>query len=282
MVEGVILGGTATMPQETKAKFSITGLTHLTAISGSNVVILSTVLMAFLLLLGFWRGQAFYLSVTFIWLYIAIAAFPASGIRAAIMATILLLAQKLGRQNTSARVIVLTATLMLLSNPLLLLYDVGFQLSFLASLGIIYAKPIIDYAFPFAKHEKLKKALDIFSITLAAQLFTLPVIAYNFKNISLVAPLTNLLIIPIIDWIMIFGFLAAFLGIFSNLLGFLFFIPTWMMLAYFLKILDLFSQPWAALYAFSFHWTWIGLYYAMLAMFIWWLNKKMKPDFLGY
>ena len=93
--------------------------------------------------MGFWRGQAFYLAVAFIAVYIALIGFPASGVRAAIMGCIALLAQKLGRQNTTSRILVLAGALMLLQNPPLLYYDIGFQLSFLASLGIIHIKPMV-------------------------------------------------------------------------------------------------------------------------------------------
>ncbi len=282
IIEGIILGGSANMPQDTKDKFRATGLTHLTAISGSNVVILSTILMTFLLALGFWRGQSFYVSSLFIWLYIIIAGFPASGIRAAIMATIFLLAQKLGRQNTSSRVIVLAGSLMLLQNPMLLRYDIGFQLSFLASMGIIYIKPLFDYFFAFLAKKEVRFFIDIISITLAAQIATLPIIAYYFENISLVAPITNLLIIPIINAVMIFGFLAAFFGLFSFTVGFIFSLPAYFLMLYFMKIVDIFAQPWAVKTIESVFWVWLPIYYALLAGLIWWLDKKIKPKFLGY
>jgi len=281
ILEGIILGGTSGMSEEVKAKFSATGLTHLTAISGSNIVILSNILMVCLLFFGLWRGQAFYGSVFFIWIYIVIAGFPASGIRAAIMGSIFLLAQKLGRQNTSSRVLVLAGAIMLLQNPLSLFYDVGFQLSFLASMGIICAKPIIDTLLAFAKTAKLRFLFDVFSITMAAQFFTVPIIAYYFKNISLVTPITNMLIIPIVDWIMIFGFLAAFLGIFSYMLGFLFFLPTQLLLLYFTKVMDIFYHPWAVITLQHLSGMWLAGYYLLLAAFMWWLGKKLKPDFLN-
>ena len=295
IVEGIMLGNDKNMNKDLKDKMSATGLSHLTAISGSNIIILSSIMMAFLLFLGFWRGQAFYFSIIFIWLYILIAGFPASGIRAGIMGSIFLLSSKLGRQNTSSRVIVLAGALMLLQNPFLLLYDVGFQLSFLASMGIIYLKPIIDnfiFFIPFLGKKigsdelntipKAKFFLDIFSITISAQIFTLPLIAYHFKNVSLVAPLTNLLIIPIVDWIMIFGFLAAILGIFSGILGFIFSIPCYFLLEYFLKIVDIFYQPWAVLTMKNISWIWLPIYYIVLVLLVRYLEKVQKPKFLGY
>jgi competence protein ComEC len=145
ILEGIVYGNDKNMPKDLQQQFSATGLSHITAVSGSNIVILISAVMVFLLWLGFWRGQAFYGAELFIWLYIILIGLPVSGIRAAIMGSVALLAQKLGRQNTSSRVLVVAAVLMLLQNPLLLLYDVSFQLSFLASLGIIYVKPLLDY-----------------------------------------------------------------------------------------------------------------------------------------
>jgi len=281
------------MPDDVQEKLSTTGLSHLTAISGSNVLILSTIMVSFMLFLGFWRGQAFYISTAFIWLYIIIAGLPASGIRAAIMATVFLLAQKLGRQNASSRVIVLAASIMLLQNPLLLLHDIGFQLSFMASMGIIHLKPIIDGLLKFKKdtgnfiekvyeNKRVKNLLDIFSVTLSAQLFTLPIIAYHFKNVSIIALLTNMLILPFVDLIMVFGFLSVFLGIFSNILGFIFSLPAWALLSYFMGIVEVFSKTWAVIPFERTSIIWIIAYYVVVIYSIWFLNRKLKPKFLGF
>src|SRR3989344_7193470 len=276
ILQGIILGGTVAMDDETKSKFQATGVTHLTAISGSNIVMLSYIMMVFLLAIGFWRGQALYFCLVGVWLYVAIAGFPASGIRAAIMASLFLLAQKFGRQHVSGRVIVLTAAVMLLQSPWLLLHDVGFRLSFLGSLGIIYIKPLLDILAGFLKLQKAKPVLDIIFITLAAQIFTLPIIAYNFKQVSLVAPVTNLLVIPVVDFIMVFGFLSAFLGIFSKAAGFFFFLPADFLLAYFVWVVEVFSKPWAALQIQRFYWIFIVAYYAVAAGVITKINRIFK------
>jgi competence protein ComEC len=247
--------------------------------------------MVFLLVLGLWRGQAFYFAVILIWVYIILIGFPVSGIRAAIMGIIALLAQKLGRQNTSSRVLIIAASLMLLQNPLLLFYDVSFQLSFLASLGIIHLKPLIDNFFMFIKEKFSHKAelniavkflLDIVSITLSAQIITLPIIVYNFNKISLIAPITNILVLPIIPSLTILGFLVSIIGVFSNILGFLVSLPCLFLLSYLVKVLDVFYQPWAVKTVQNISWIWIVVYYLILTSFIWYLNKFKKPKFLGY
>lgn len=282
MLEGIILGNNKTMTDDLRYKLNATGLRYLTAISGVHVIVVSAILMSLFLALGFWRGQAFYFSVTFIWLYIVLTGFTASGIRAATMGSIFLLAQKLGRQNTSSRTIALAGALMLLQNPLLLLYDVGFQLSFLASLGIIYFKPLLENMIKIVTKEHARHVVEMIAVTITAQVFTLPVMVFNFGTVSLIAPITNMLVIPIIWWLMIFGFLASILGIASNFLGWFFAIPCWILLTYFVKVLDIFSQPWAVKTITNVSWIWLVGYYVILFALIKFLQKYQKPKFLGF
>lgn len=289
ILEGTILGDSGAMTQDLKNKLNITGLRHIVAVSGTHVVILCSILMPFLILLGFWRGQAFYISVAFVWIYIFLTGLPSSGIRAGIMGTLFLLGQKIGRQTNNSRIIVLAAAAMLLINPLLLFYDVGFQLSFLAVLGLIYIDPIIKYFyFYIAKRfnrnfseEKQAGLLNMLSATFAAQIATLPVMVQNFGNISFIAPITNILVLPIVYWLMVFGFLSSVLGIVSYYLSFVFFVPCWFLLTYFIKILDIFSQPWAMTSIKNIHWIWILGYYIAGGFLIRYFYKFQRTKFLG-
>jgi len=169
-----------------------------------------------------------------------------------------LLAQKLGRQSMGSRVIAMACAVMLFINPLLLFYDVGFQLSFLAVLGLIYLEPFIKRFVKFS----------IVSITLAAQVFTLPIMVYNFGNISYVSPLTNLLISPIVSPLMILGFLSSVAGAASNILGRIFSFLCWIFLTYFVKIIDFFSQPWAVGVIQNVHWIWLLTSYLAIGLFV--------------
>ncbi len=272
IIQGIVYGDDSNMPQNLKDEFNATGLSHVTAVSGGNVVIVISMITMLLLALGFWRSQAFYIAFIFIWFYIALVGFPASAVRAGIMGSIAVFAQALGRQNTSFRALVLAAALMLLQNPMLLLYDIGFQLSFLASLGIIHAKPIIDYFSPIKKNI----FLDIISVTIAAQIFSLPVIVYNFGNISLVSLITNALVLPAVPFMMVLGFLSSASGIFSHFLGWLFSLPTWFLITYFIKILHLFSRPWAVLIIDNVSWIWLAMYYLIISGGVFWLQKYIR------
>ena len=147
ILDGIIFGNNKNMTADLRSQLNNAGLRFLTAISGVHIVILSAILINFLMFLKIKRTRAFCLSIILIWLYIVLTGFTTSGIRAGIMGSVLILAGALGRQNTSSRTIVLAAALMLLQNPLLLIYDIGFQLSFMACLGIIYLRPLLAYFF---------------------------------------------------------------------------------------------------------------------------------------
>ncbi|MDI6592135.1 MAG: ComEC/Rec2 family competence protein, partial [Patescibacteria group bacterium] len=134
----MILGDKKQLSDDLKNKLNIAGVRHITAISGLHVTILTSILMTILIGLGFWRQQAFWFSIILITLFILMTGLQPSAIRAGIMGGLFLLAQYFGRMAASSRSIVFAAALMLFQNPLLLKLDVGFQLSFLAMMGIIY------------------------------------------------------------------------------------------------------------------------------------------------
>lgn len=303
ILEGTILGDSSALTTDLKNQLNITGLRHIIAVSGTHVVILCSILMYLFLLMGFWRGQAFYGSITFIWLYIILTGLPASGIRAGIMATIFLLAEKLGRQSSTERIITLAGAIILCFNPLLLIYDIGFQLSFLAVLGLIYLQnPITEFLkfiiFKLKKiislksngrvilvinkkeggSEKLESFLMMVSATISAQVFTLPIMIYNFGNISLIALVTNILILPIVEYLMIFGFLSSIVGTFSSALGFLISLPCYIFLNYFVHILKWFSQPWAMKTFSNVHWAWVVVLYFLITILVLFIKKKQREN----
>ena len=206
LLEGLLLGGDAGLSDKIKEDFSRTGMSHITAVSGYNVTIIAEYLMLLGIFFGLWRKQAFWLALLGIFLFIFLIGFPASAVRAGIMGSIILIAMRNGRLASSENAIILSAAIMLLANPLLLRYDVGFQLSFLATLGIVFTYPFLnEYLVKSQKH--LSAPLEILCLTLSAQIFVLPVIFYNFESLSIVSPLANLLILPIIPLTMLLGFL---------------------------------------------------------------------------
>jgi len=281
LLEALFFGDEENIPKDWKEKFNLTSTRHIAAVSGMNITIISALILNFLLFLGFWRSQAFYLSIILIFLYILMIGAPASAVRAGIMGILFLAAQHLGRVSTGSRAIVFAAALMLFLNPLLLKFDIGFQLSFLAILGLIYLQPIFSNFFKRIPNiVQLKYTL---SSTLSAQFFTFPILIYNFGQISLISPLTNILIIPLLPIITILGFIFSFLGIIFQPLGYFLSFPAWLFLTYILKIIDLSSKiPFSYLTFKNVHWIFLPISYLALVFITWRLQENQKLKFLKY
>jgi competence protein ComEC len=285
----IILGDKRKISEEWKNKLNIAGVRHITAISGLHVTILTSILMTLLIGLGLWRQQAFYFALVLIALFIIMTGLQPSSIRAGIMGGLLLFAQYLGRMNTSSRTIVFAAALMLAQNPLLLKLDVGFQLSFLATMGIIYLGPIFQDCFLkwfpkkwFQKYlSPIKSIVSILVMTLSAYLFTLPILIYNFGYFSLVAPITNILILPPLPFIMGLGFIFGLAGIIFQPLGWILSWPCWLLLTYLTKIVDVLSRfSWSA-YTLKISGVWLPISYLILGLLTWRLNESFtRPSFL--
>lgn len=267
----IILGDKRQISQEWKDKLNYAGVRHLTAVSGMHIAILTAILMSLLISLGLWRRQAFWGALILMIIFIIMTGLQPSAIRAGIMVGTFLFAQYLGRESKSSRALVMAAAIMLFQNPLLLKLDVGFQLSFLAVMGIIYLMPFLRKYFG-----------NIIAMTLSAQVFTLPILIYNFGYFSLVAPLTNILIVPLLPFIIGFGFIFAISGIIFQPLGQLLSLPIWALLTYLTKIVDWFSGFSFSAYFLGISWYFLVVFYLILGLIIWQLNKKQKLKFLNY
>jgi competence protein ComEC len=276
LLEGLVLGNRQIFSESLKESLNITGTSHIVAVSGMNIVIISELLMFLLIGCGLRRGQAFYFILTLIFLFIIMVGAPASAIRAGIMGGILLFAQKIGRLNNAGRAMIFAGAAMLAFNPLLLRYDVGFQLSFLAVFGLIYIKPILDgWLAKLIKKSELSGILQIITTTLAAQIAVLGILIYNFGRISFISPIVNVLVVPLLTGI------TAIILVFSgatfiwSFLGKILVWPAYFATTYILRLIEWFSKiPFAAKEISNMHWLWLVGYYVLLAGFLWWHEKR--------
>ncbi|MBU0619343.1 ComEC/Rec2 family competence protein [Patescibacteria group bacterium] len=180
---------------------------HIIVASGYNIsVIAGVVLMVLAGLLN--RKIAIILSGFVILLYVLLVGAEPAIVRAGIMAGVALIAGFLGREADGLRVLVFTAGLMLLSQPVLL-WDIGFQLSFLATLGLILLVPRLDFLDHLIKPVGLVK--DIKETT-AAQLMVFPVLLFNFQSFSWLGFLVNPLVLWLVPLIMALGLVQITLG----------------------------------------------------------------------
>ncbi len=189
--------------------FAVTGVTHIVAISGYNITIIATIFIAVCKAVYIPRKKAFWVIITGIFLFVIFTGASASVVRAGIMGVLVLVARQGGRKSSIGNVLVLTAVLMTMHNPFVFIWDAGFQLSFLATIGLVYLSPILEkYITKLPNFLGLKESLIS---TLSAIIMTLPLILFQFGRLSIVAPLVNILILWIIPWIMIAG--AATVGL---------------------------------------------------------------------
>jgi len=231
LFSGMFLGTAGTIPQDVKDNFSRSGLSHIVAISGMNITIIVGVLAAVLARTKF-RRWSFYLISTFLFLYIVLVGMPPSAVRAGIMGGILLLSRKIHRQFVAHRALVIAGLLMLLLNPLLIRYDVGFQLSFLAVLGILELGPAFEKLLQKFLKGRANWLSEILAITLAAQVFTLPIIIWNFGIFSLISPLANIFVVPLLPLVITIGFTALLAGLISTSVGIFVAFPLYLILAF--------------------------------------------------
>ena len=276
----IILGDKGKLSEKLKEKLNIVGIRHITCISGMHIIILSGLLMGLALSLGLWRGQAFYFSIIILFIFILMVGAPPSAIRAGIMGGLFLFAQKIGRLRAGGHALTIAAAFMLLANPLLLGADVGFQLSFLATFGIIYLMPFFQGL--LKKIPNFFQLRNIIAMTFSAQIFTLPILIYNFGYFSQISPISNVLIVPLLPYLMVFGFIFILGAMICPILGSILSLPLWLLLTYIIKIVDLFSQiPWAA-HNLEVSWIWLVISYLILGFITYRLNKKQKLKFLSY
>ncbi len=239
ILKAVFLGDKHGLSNELKEKLNIVGTRHIVAISGMHMIIMTQILLFLGLGIGLWRQQVFYFVIILLVIYIIMIGAPASAVRAGIMAGLLLLAQKIGRLRSAGRAVVFAAVIMLFINPLLLKSDVGFQLSFMATLSIIYLKPILDRV--IRKLPNPLRIKDILTMTLAAQIGVLPLLIFHFGRVSLISPLANLLIVPLLPVIMILGIVLVFIGLIWLPLAKIIAWPVWFLLSYLVKLVNYLS-----------------------------------------
>ncbi len=276
LFSALLLGVRRTIPPELLQNFNTIGITHLIAISGQHIILIMNILMSIAPFFYLKRKVAFYLISFFIIFYITLIGFPASAVRAAIMGFLLLLAQYLGRLNKSAAGLIFVASLMIFINPKLLRDDVGFQLSCAAVLGLIYFLPIINRRLEFIP-EKLSIFSEALSMTIAAQIMTLPLIIYQFGRLSIISVLANVLIVPTMSIILPAGFLALLLASFLPAASIYLFFPVYLVLSYIIILTNFFASfPYAAVIVNFFPASLLFLSYLIIAAYLIWHNNFSK------
>lgn len=279
LMAGLLYGSRSGLPPDLTANFSRAGVSHIMAVSGYNVSILAVALNIILIYLGFFRRQSFWFLIFLILAFVFFTGATASVVRAGVMALIILISQHVGRLSAVGRVLIYAAVIMLLFNPYLLVWDAGFQLSFLSTLGLVYLSPIFQ---SFADKKFRLKSLflvavtNVFITTISAIIATMPLAIYQFERFSVAAPLVNILILWLVPWLMLFGFI-------SLIFSFIFFplgqVVAWVAglgLNYVIIIVDWFgNKTWSAVDAQIPFWAMLGMYLFLVYVIV---RKKSKKS----
>ncbi len=269
---GIVFGIKENMPKDFTNDLRISGVLHVVAASGMNVTMvggfLSSIFSFFLK-----RQYALILSILGICFYALLAGLEPSIIRASIMGILAFLAQILGRQRLAAYSLFIAAYIMLFVSPSTL-SDVGFQLSFMATLGLIIIRPIFD------RNKKLKSLLnkslvgeDVLT-TVCAQASTLPILLADFGSYSFISVFINGLVLWTVPVLMTLGGIGGLLGIIFEPLGAIFLYSSLPLLLYFQKVVSVFAQVFGTFTFTSFSWQFTIGYYLLLTSLVIFLLQK--------
>ena len=197
VVAAMVLGDKSALTQELRDVYAVTGASHVLALSGLHLGIIYSLLS--LLIVGRrWRVISQMMIVTCIWAFVFLVGMSTSVVRSATMLTVYALLSLGHRDRMSVNTLAFTAIVMLAVSPLSL-YDVGFQMSFMAVFAILVLIPMFEGVFPreyLMSHRLLRWCWGMVAVSCAAQLGTAPLIAYYFGRLSTYFLLTNLIVIP--------------------------------------------------------------------------------------
>lgn len=237
--EGLLLGVKRALPESLEETFRETGIIHIVVLSGYNIMIVVEFLMFLLSFLFFPRARMIF-GMIIIVLFALLVGLSATVVRAAIMAGLIIVARGTGRTYAVLRALMLAGVLMLIHNPYLLVHDPGFQLSFLATLGLILVAPHIE--------SRLMMIPDFWgtrgflTATIATQIFVLPLLLYHMGLFPVLSVFVNVLVLPMVPVAMLFTFITGIVGMLSSTLGLLSGFFTYLSLAYIIKVAEFFGS----------------------------------------
>lgn len=264
-LKGLLLGERASLPADLLESFKKTGTSHMIALSGYNITIIGRSLASLLVMLTVPFYASFWVALGAMVLFVVMTGASASAVRAGIIAVLALVAHREGRPYQMTNALAFAGAAMLMLDPTLLRFNVGFQLSFLATMGLVYLSPGIERkverALDFLKRSignhpasravrsgNADATLPVFLTmkrllieTLAAELAVLPLLIYLFGYLSIVSPLANIAVLLVVPYAMGAGFFMAIAGFVSSLLGSATGGITWLLLGYITTVVAFFA-----------------------------------------
>jgi competence protein ComEC len=276
-MSGILIGSRSALPTVFTDILIALGLSHIIAVSGYNL----TILVGFLnkRLAKDWRWGGLVASLWIILGFVIISGSSASILRAGIMSAVFLIANHYGRRLNLIVCLCITAVAMIAVQPQSVLSDIGWQLSFLSLFGITLLAPRISKLLP----SKPRLLNDILSVTLAAQIATAGLVIYKFDQISVLAPISNLFILPLIPSLMLLGVIAALFGLILPQFAYLYFGKfVHVIFTTIFDFLTYLSKWQVSVIQFSNFSVWsVVIYYAVICIFALLVRSKSEYSFIG-
>ena len=273
LLSGILIGEKSSIDKDTMDNLNKTGLSHVVNISGYNISIVASAIEKTFSFLP--RGIGFFAGAIGIILFVIMSGATARAIRAGIMALIVILADATHRNYQAGRALIIAGLLMIIINPKILVFDLSFQLSFLATLGIIYVSPVLKNKIGFITEKFGMK--DTVSSVIAAQILVLPSILYSMGTLSFFALPANVLVLAFIPVIILFGFVTGIFGFIWLPLALPFAWISWILLAYVINISKFFANlPFSSINISWFSSVLMVATYLIIFAWIFYENKKLK------
>jgi competence protein ComEC len=271
LLTGVLFGEPSALDEDTEEAFRRVGLMHIVVLSGYNVALVIFALMSLLSFLPMsLRSVCIVLGI--ITFAILVGAGP-TVIRASIMAMFIVLGRVLHMRYDVTRALIFAGIIMVLINPKILLFDISFQLSFLASYGLIRIAPLIEKYFLWIPSIFVMRESAI--TTISAQIFVLPLLLYKIGEFSIIAPLINVLVLFAVPVSMLFGFGLSVSSLFSGGLAQIFGFFSYYALHYQLVLVNFFARlPLASVKIPKFHWIFMIVLYGLIFYWMHFLENK--------
>lgn len=270
LIDALLLGRRRQITNQDDIKIRTVGLSHIIVVSGLHLMIIIGLLRH---LNGLIHRRITYLLCLLVALFFAVmTGLSASMVRATVLLFFSLSAWLVGRKFTPWRIFSLILTISLLINPFYLLPDLSWLLSYGAFAGILIFAPVLKQYF-FGK-KKLNYILDLSITLLAIQLILTPILVMTFGSLSLITLVSNIIVVPIIGWVMSLGLIKIILNF-----AFLGQILSWC-LNYIWGVIDLLaSMPLASVELTISNWIWL-VYYLILAGFYGYFKFQVKKDIM--
>ncbi|MCX7921922.1 MAG: DNA internalization-related competence protein ComEC/Rec2 [Clostridia bacterium] len=271
LLNGMLIGYREGLTKEVEEAFSDAGLTHLMAVSGANIAFIVFPLVFIFRKMYLKQRTANAIIIGILVLFVFVTGFSPSVLRAVIMAITVLVGQMLRRETDVITSIAFAAMLLMFYNPYSI-FDIGFQLSFAATLSLIMFYKSIKSFIDFKYIPNF--IADVMAATLAAQVGVLPITTFYFNKISLISVVSNILAVPVVQIISILGFVMAILGqinvVLSQILGYI----NYTFLTFVLYVTKISSElPYATIKVITPSVPIIIVYYILIVFFLWYKPK---------